>query len=257
MFDRVIVGVDGRQGGHDAIALARRLAAPGARVIFAHVYSVPTAAGRAGALALPLQLEAAEQLVGAEARRYGLMAEPAAIYGSSVARGLHQLAEERRADLLILGSCHRGLLSRTLLGSDTRAALDDAPCAVAIAPRGYANDSPPTLRLSRIGVGCDIPAQGAAALLVARSLARRHGAFVQKLTVESTDNDPGQELASESADLDMLILGSGERGRVGRVRPGSTAIFLARHSRCPVVVLPRSVDERRLRPDPQATLTRS
>ena len=37
MFDNVLVGVDGRQGGRDAIALARRLCAPEARIALAHV----------------------------------------------------------------------------------------------------------------------------------------------------------------------------------------------------------------------------
>ena len=38
MFKNVLVGVDGRQGGHDAIALARRLAAPDATITLAHIY---------------------------------------------------------------------------------------------------------------------------------------------------------------------------------------------------------------------------
>ena len=40
MFDNVLVGVDGRQGGRDAIALARRLCAPEARIALAHVDGV-------------------------------------------------------------------------------------------------------------------------------------------------------------------------------------------------------------------------
>jgi|ERR1019366_10823383 hypothetical protein len=38
MFANVVVGVDGRQGGRDAIALARQLAAPDAAITLAHVY---------------------------------------------------------------------------------------------------------------------------------------------------------------------------------------------------------------------------
>ena len=68
MFDKVIVGVDGSQGGHDAIALARCLATPGAMVTFAHVYGGRTAGGRAAALAMPLELEAAERLVAGATR---------------------------------------------------------------------------------------------------------------------------------------------------------------------------------------------
>src|SRR5579859_3719858 len=38
MFKDVLIGVDGRQGGRDAVALARELATPEARFTLAHVY---------------------------------------------------------------------------------------------------------------------------------------------------------------------------------------------------------------------------
>ena len=37
MFTNVLVGVDGRSSGRDAVALARRLAAPGTKLTLAHV----------------------------------------------------------------------------------------------------------------------------------------------------------------------------------------------------------------------------
>jgi hypothetical protein len=95
MFDTVLIGVDGREGGRDAIALARRLAPPGAEVTFAHVYGMPTAAGRAGALALSIEQETAEQLLSREAREARLLVDTAAVYETSVGRGLHRLAEQR------------------------------------------------------------------------------------------------------------------------------------------------------------------
>src|SRR4051812_36420162 len=59
-------------------------------------------------------------------------------YGSSsVGRGLHELCEVIGADLLVVGSSHRGLLGRVLIGDDTSAALNGAPCAIAIAPSNY------------------------------------------------------------------------------------------------------------------------
>ena len=57
---------------------------------------------------------------------------------TSPGRGLHELAETLGSDLLVVGSCRRSLLGRVMVGDDTRAALDGAPCAVAIAPAGYA-----------------------------------------------------------------------------------------------------------------------
>jgi hypothetical protein len=54
VFDNVVIGVDGRSGGRDAIALAKRLAAPDARVTLAHVYGSEGMLGRgAGSLSPP------------------------------------------------------------------------------------------------------------------------------------------------------------------------------------------------------------
>jgi Universal stress protein family len=67
-------------------------------------------------------------------------------------RGLHELAEMLGSDLLVVGSCERGLFGRVMVGNDTRAALDGAPCAVAIAPAGYAEHPAP---IGKIGVAYD------------------------------------------------------------------------------------------------------
>jgi hypothetical protein len=50
VFDNVVIGVDGRSGGRDAIALAKRLAAPDARVTLAHVYGSEGMLGRGGGI---------------------------------------------------------------------------------------------------------------------------------------------------------------------------------------------------------------
>jgi nucleotide-binding universal stress UspA family protein len=48
MFDNVLVGVDGRPSGDDAVALARQPAAPGARVTPANIYQRYAIEGVAG-----------------------------------------------------------------------------------------------------------------------------------------------------------------------------------------------------------------
>jgi nucleotide-binding universal stress UspA family protein len=277
MLDKILVGVDGRHGGRDAIALARRLAAPGAEVTLVHVYGCPTAGGRAAALAIPLELESAEQLLKHAARESGMPAETATVCELSVGRGLHELAERRRAELLVVGSCHRGMLGRVLLGDDTGRALNGAPCAVAIAPAGYVESAPQCL--ARIGVGCDASPESAWALQVAHALAAEHESTIRALAVvslqsipygewipeqwpkiagqlvvdelarlselegvegDATYGDPGEALAAFSAELDLLILGSRGYGPVGRLFNGSTSNYLARRSRCPLLVLRRS-----------------
>jgi nucleotide-binding universal stress UspA family protein len=131
VFKNILVGVDGRQGGRDAIALATRLAAPGARVTLAHVYPIRQAsvADRNGDPHKMLRDERAG--AGVEAR---ILAVP----GSSVGDALHQLAARRHYDLLVVGSCHRGAIGRRLAGDHTTQSVKDARCAVAIATRGYA-----------------------------------------------------------------------------------------------------------------------
>jgi nucleotide-binding universal stress UspA family protein len=277
MFDKVIIGVDGREGGHDAVELGRRLAADHAAITFAHIYGMPTA-NRVSASALLHEREAAKRLLSEEVRRTGLVAVPAAVHNWSAARGLHTIVEQRRAELLVVGSCHRGLLGRTLLGDDTCRILDGAPCAVAIAPRAYAAASG-SARLARIGVGCDASLESEWALEVGRELAARHEAKVKALAVvslqsiphgepipdqwekladrlvvderhrldrlkgvegDATYGDPGEELAIFSGDLDLLIVGSRSYGPIGRLFAGSTSRYLLRHTRCPLLVLPRS-----------------
>ena len=100
MFKHIVVGVDGREGGRDAVALARLLVAVGGKLTLAYVVArdahayrgtsgAPEASdgGRAEAL-----LEAVRGETGVEAhlRWYG---------SSSVGRGLHELCEVIGADL--------------------------------------------------------------------------------------------------------------------------------------------------------------
>jgi len=160
MFDEVVVGVNFGAGGDAAVALALRLLSPKARMTLTNIVpSDPTvfrggrdeivASERARSLSL---LERERSLV-----RLGLRgAEPprieiSALVAASAGRGLHAVARQRGADLIVVGASRQGGLSRVLLGDDTRSALRGAPCAVAVAPRDYAGDRP----LRRIGSGDD------------------------------------------------------------------------------------------------------
>jgi nucleotide-binding universal stress UspA family protein len=96
-----------------------------------------------------------------------------AVLSPSVGRGLHELAGSEGADLLVLGSSRRGLIGRVLVGDHTRAALNGAPCAVAIAPAGYCDHFG---GIRRIGVGYDGSRESEHALERARRLAAAHHA---------------------------------------------------------------------------------
>jgi nucleotide-binding universal stress UspA family protein len=91
----------------------------------------------------------------------------------SGARGLNELAEEERAELLVLGS-HVGPDGRITPGSTTMRLLQGAPCAIAIAPRGLRERE----RLHHVGVAYDGSDEARHALALAYALAARDGAAV-------------------------------------------------------------------------------
>lgn len=275
MFENVIVGVDGRQGGRDAIALAKRLAPPNASFTLAYVYGPPVY-GRGAVAAFPLEQDASRRLLAAERADGGLEAELAFTDRMPPARGLHELAERLTADLLVVGSSRHALLGRALIGDDARASLDGAPCAVAIAPRGYAAHAD---RLLEVGVGYDGSPESEHALAAAREVAERHRARLRALSVVSLENvrevkpipadwpetadrlvrerlscldeldgvegeavygGPREELSRFSSQVDLLVVGSRGYGPMGRMLHGSVSRYLVRHAACPLLVLSRS-----------------
>jgi nucleotide-binding universal stress UspA family protein len=260
-FRNVVVGVDGRQGGRDAVALAAKLAAT-------------------DGLTTSVRVLMRDPLVGSpDSTRVIDHDQVRFIEAPSVGRGLHELAEAEGADLLVIGSCRRGLMGRVMIGDETSDALNGASCAVAVAPFGYA-DAPAVI--DPIGVAYDGSDESAAALSVGRELAHQHDARLsafQAVAIPAYVSTPGpgglaysvpalvdeararidalgdvephaafgvaaEELALYSASLGLLILGSRGYGPVGRVIHGSTSRQLARTARCPLLVLPRDAGSR-------------
>lgn len=277
MFKNVLVGVDGRANGRDAIALASQLVARDARLTLAHVRGGGLRPFQPlGPALLVDEAKASRELLEREGAAAGVDAELVGVVAASPGRGLHQQAERQGADLLVVGSCSRGLLGRAVLGDDARAALDGAPCAIAIASRGYADGARP---IDRIGVGLDGSHESEAALARARELAGERKASVSALEVvtippvmytglmpplagESIDalleeatgrmqglpdvagravyGIPGEELAAFGDELDLLVVGSRNYGPVRRMVAGSTCDYLERHARCSLLVFPRT-----------------
>ncbi len=275
MFENVLVGVDGRANGRDAIALASRLADPAGTLTLAHVHGGALRPAQVTPGLPDAEREQSHALLERERAAAEVGAELVSVVSPSPGRGLHQQAEELGADLLVVGSTSHGALGRVMLGDDTRAALNGAPCAVAIAARGYAEHPRP---LGRVGVGYDASPQSEVALAQARELAAPTRASVQVLEVvpiatyaytgimpaaigETIDamlkeanarikelpdvqgravyGLTGEELASFGDDVDILVVGSRGYGPVRRLVLGSTSDYLERHARCSLLVLPR------------------
>jgi nucleotide-binding universal stress UspA family protein len=279
MFDNVLVGVEGRPAGRDAIALASRLIDPDGKLTLAHVHSGPMRPSHAVTPGLLREeREASARLLERERADSEVDAELVSVVGMSPGRALHQQAEEQHADLLVVGSCSRGALGRAMLGDDTRSALNGTPCAIAIASLGYAEHPMP---LAKIGVGYDGSPESKLALRAARELAQAGRASVDALEVVSLltngytgivppftgevigemlrdararmkelpcDVDGqavcgliGEELATFANTVDLLIVGSRGYGPMKRMMLGSTSSYLERHARCSLLVLPRNL----------------
>lgn len=130
----ILVGWDGSEHAEDALELGHLLAAAtGARLVAAEV-----AVDRLGVLRRHLVHHAAEPAAPAIDPRLAAQAEPRAVVSSSPGHGLHDLAEELDAELIVIGSTHRGPAGRVFLGTVADDLIHGAPCAVAIAPRRYA-----------------------------------------------------------------------------------------------------------------------
>lgn len=279
MFDNVLVGVDGRAYGRDAIALAAQLAGSGGKLTLANVRAgeyQPLSAITPGLIAE--ERDASMELLERERAEVDVQAELVSVVSASAGAGLHRRAEEQGADLLVVGSCSHSALGRAMLGDDTRAALNGAPCAVAIAARGY--DAHPT-PLAKVGVAYNGSPESEKALAAAREVASPTHATVIALEVVSIptyafsgvvapslgdtidtmiaeaskrmsampDVDgravyglAGEELAAFGEDVDLLVVGSRGYGPVRRLVLGSTSDYLERHARCSLLVLPR-IDE--------------
>lgn len=287
MQHHVIAAFDSSPGSRDALALAVVLAdaAPGgpAPLTVVTVWrELPIDDAEHAAAYARLEDEAGEERLAAARAAVGERADTrfAVVHGSSPAAGLHRAAREHGASCVVVGESHTGPLGRVLPGSVTEQTLHGAPCHVAVAPAGYA-DEPRTVRT--VGVAFDDRTESRRALEAGAELARRFGAtlrIVQVLdeqvvayggmagpdaleqirerargalrraatTVEGVDDvetvllegSVPVRLAAASRHLDLLVVGSRSNGPVRRVLLGSVSARLAREAACALVAVPHS-----------------
>lgn len=231
MFSNVIIGIDGREGGHDAVALARQMVSSGGRLALAHVFFLdPAAPFWAPPVEQSTQRERALKRLTAQDAT-GLDGEVLSVAARSVGEGLRELALSHHAGLLVIGACGRGLLGRVAIGDDARTVLDQAPCPVAVAPAGYAASSA-TLRA--IDVAYDGSPESDRALAIAREFAAAHNAEL------SLSDHPLGDLASDAGSVELLVVGLPGHGRLSRfLHPGISRI--ARVAPCPLLVVPDAI----------------
>ncbi|HEY7622643.1 MAG TPA: universal stress protein [Solirubrobacteraceae bacterium] len=182
MFNRIVVGIDARQGGRDALALAERLArAFNGELIAVHAYPYDYYVSRGASADFEAVMHTtAQETLSGELERAGVSADAIAISDSSPGRALHRIAERRDADLIVVGSAHRGRIGRVLAGDVTAGTLHGSPCAVLVAPAGYAEHGK---KLATVGVGYDGSPESQAALELAHDLAKGIGARLRVIDV--------------------------------------------------------------------------
>ncbi len=75
----------------------------------------------------------------------GIEATSTVLVGESFAETLLRFAEERNADLIVVGGARDGILGGHVIGPVTSSLLHNSSIPVALAPRGYSENSPPTI----------------------------------------------------------------------------------------------------------------
>jgi nucleotide-binding universal stress UspA family protein len=201
MFQTILIGYDETERGGEATALAQTLRDPytGTLVLTSAYPPAPLPVGRyVGPQDVELLREQSEErlLVARDALPDRDRVKIRAIPSDSAARVLSEVAEAEQADLVVVGSSRRSALGRLLPGTTAERLLHDAPCPVAVAPRGYSGGD-----IRRVGVAYDGSPEADAALRAAESFAlERRAALTVYCVVEPPPLPAGAIAAATGAE---------------------------------------------------------
>jgi nucleotide-binding universal stress UspA family protein len=196
------------------------------------------------------------------------------------AQALIEAADELSAALIIVGAHEGKGMERLKLGSTAERVVHGAPCPVAIVPHSVGAGHPKTIAVAYDGRE---PAQTALAYAaaLARTLSARLALIavaeplaggrwegngtdsrIQSPIVDHADTaaaalrpefevevrtevaDPREAiLAACTDDVDLLVMGSRAYGPLHATLVGSVSKHVAAHSRCPVIVVPRQMQQ--------------
>jgi nucleotide-binding universal stress UspA family protein len=186
MFKTIVVGVDGREGGRDALHLAGRMAlVNGGDLVAVRVLPFDYYVSRAGSPPYAnLAEHDAKKDLERELAEVALEARVHVVGDSSPARALHRVAEAENADLIVVGSTHHSRIGRVLAGDDAVGTIHGSSCPVAVAPRGLAGLE--WTAVDRIGVGFDGRDEARQALSLAAGIASGCGASLRVRSVVQT-----------------------------------------------------------------------
>jgi nucleotide-binding universal stress UspA family protein len=274
---RLLVGYDGRPASRDALSFAKALAkTQGAELTVASVRGYwPDLLGDSYELVVKEDehwiARGATEVLGDAPFAVRVVA------GGHESAGLRELAEAEKSDMIVIGSTHRGRLGQVCPGSVGERVLSEAPCAVAVAPRGLAERS---FRFDTVAVGFDGSREARVALRTAIGLAERAGASLRILSVVDANlafetdgaqpsrdekeriergldraverarhtveaegqilyGSPSHAIPDAAKDADLLVIGSrGHYGVARQVLLGSVAARVVRTAPCPTLITP-------------------
>ncbi|MBF6619793.1 MAG: universal stress protein [Patulibacter sp.] len=285
MTQRIITGYVDSPGGRDALALAEILAGidPDHELLVTSVYAYnpPEEPAEPSGWRKVLRERADAELAPVRERlgeRADVTIRPSC--GMSPADGLHRLAAAEHATVAVVGVSHNHGMRRVRAGSITEQTIVGSPCAVAIAPSGYAEQAAPP---KTVAVAFNGSGESQRALDVAAEIARKAGAElrivgvvepaavwyaayggsdvagdltkivrddltaaagrvegVERIDVRVLTGEAVRAINEASDDADLLVLGSRGYGPVRRVLLGSVSAKLVRDPACPLLVLPRT-----------------
>ncbi len=171
----VLVGIDGTRSGVEALSLGSALAVLlDAPLVLGAVYGFESMTTGYPGPPWPQRDEARKWLEEAEERLGDAIPwHSVPIEGSTIAHGLTQLAEQERAEILVLGSSRRGPFGHLYAGSGVTRVVHGAPCAVAVVPHGWSL-RPPEKPLVFGAAVTDAPESHEALVLAARLATAPH-----------------------------------------------------------------------------------
>lgn len=286
MTQRIISGYSDSAGGRDALALGAVLAdlEDGTELTVTHAYGdTPPASlwGPPPGWRLACR-DRAETVLDPARAAFGTRPSTSfvACRGVSPTDGLHRLADELGASVIVVGASHDHGIGRVRVGGVTEQVLHGAPCAVAVAAAGYADRA--GARIGRVAVAFNGSDESRRALAAAARIARDAGArltvlgavgeaavwygayagddaatvrgvvrdelevatselpALRDVRIAVLDGDPAHAIAEATAGEDLLVLGSRGYGPLSRVLLGSVSSHLVRSVACGMLVVPRS-----------------
>ncbi len=204
-YPLVVVGFDASPHAEDALALANILRRTlGARMIVAACAADPFIESTASSRHLDRVRQDAHDAI-STAR---LLLEDdrelefRVVHATSVGRGMHDVAEEVGADLVVVGTTHHRPVSELVAPSATHQVIQAAPCAVAVAPAGFAKHLHHPIK--RVGVAAADSPEATVAAKQAAALAAAAGARLTLLHAHHPTLEAAPLAAVSYADPDYV-----------------------------------------------------